>query len=64
MDCATPEAVLEVERGHCPRAARLDAVVGRGGGHDLNLHPGAGEVYAGIGRWVRSLNNGGTEVKQ
>ena len=58
-DCTTPETVLRTERRHYPRAARLAAVVGRGAGHDLNLHPGAKEVFAGIARWVRSLDDGG-----
>jgi alpha-beta hydrolase superfamily lysophospholipase len=58
-DCTTPEAVLHNERRHYPGTARLAAVVGRGAGHDLNLHPGATEVFAGIARWVRSLDDRG-----
>jgi alpha-beta hydrolase superfamily lysophospholipase len=62
MDCTTPAAVVRAERRHYPNAARFDAVVGSGGGHDLNLHPGAMEVFAAIGRWVRGLNEGKTGV--
>jgi len=54
LDCSDPAAVLATERPYYASAPSLNVDVVPATGHDIALHPSAGESFAEISQWIAS----------
>lgn len=54
VDCSSGTTVLTHEAPYFANAANLSASVIPGTGHDLTLHPTAGESFAAINDWIET----------
>lgn len=54
VDCSSDDAVQKFEAPYYPRATSFTARTVPDTGHDLTLHPSAGQSFAIINDWIRS----------
>lgn len=52
LDCKNPAAVMANEAPYYPHAASLTTQIVANTGHDIALHPSAGQSFATINQWI------------